>query len=126
MDRLVEVRTERLQVETTSSAELSPSSAVALFRDIARQLGFVVSGPIQGPRTVEVVYSARASGRRSEDRTRIVIIIHDKRILFVARIYGSREDFSATQRASELYKQALDKQHIHYKVSIRKSMFIPP
>jgi hypothetical protein len=119
MDRTVELETARIEVESSTTNGLTPTLAVALFRDVANQLGFVVEGPIHTSSS-EYEYSANAPEKRPRNRTWMVMWIDDKRIRFENAIHGTPEDFIAAQDAAALFKRALEKRGIRYEERIWK------
>ena len=124
MPRYVEVRAPRIQAESPQPNGLTAALAADLFRDVATQLGFVVVGPIQVSTNL-FEYSARAPGKRPENKTSLTMWVDNKQIRFESGIVGYAKDLDAAQKVAALFEQALDKRGISYKLSSGKMIIRP-
>jgi hypothetical protein len=123
MDRVVDVETSRIKVESLQTNGITSVNAEIIFRDVANQLGFAVK-EFQNPRNPdEPSFSAGAAGIAPKNKCSLAMSIEDKQVIFVSRIYGSKEDFVDAQTAAALYEHELDQRGIQYKVSTGKRMY---
>jgi hypothetical protein len=51
------------------------------------------------------------------------MLIDDKKIMFVANVYGSEVDFAAAKKAAALFGKDLDKRGIRYTVATGKRLY---
>jgi len=126
MDRLVDVSTLRVEANSANTTGLTAANAVEVFGDVAGQLGFVVEGPAQDPRTPdEFEYTAHEPGKKPANNTHLSLMVIGKDISFISTIYGTPKDFPPAQQAAALFERALDKRAVHYKAVERKSGIFP-
>jgi hypothetical protein len=119
--RIVEVDIARIEIDSTNSNDRTLMLAVDSFHDVANQLGFVVKGPIQDPRSSGESFSASAPG----EKISLDMMVDNKQINFISGVVGTKEDFIAAQKASTLFEQALDKRGVQYKAVTRKDLLGP-
>jgi hypothetical protein len=115
--RWVVVETHRVEVVSRGSSGLSDALAGDLFRDVAGKLGLPVEGPIQDPRTPQMIeYAAETPGRGSTNQIWLHLMAHDGEIIFSSKIYGSKVDLVRAERAATLFTHALDQHGVRYRV----------
>jgi hypothetical protein len=121
MSRTATVEVNRNEVVSPQSNVLTPALAGYLFRDVARQLGFVVD-PVPVGQDL-ILYTAHAPEKNSMNQPYLTLWIDDKRVNFISNIYGTVQDFAAATNAAGLFQQELDRRGIQYSVFTGKRLY---
>jgi len=114
---MVDISTERIEVESPESNGLTATNALKLFGDVAGQLGLDVRGPVPQPRGNEPViqYDAIAHSHLSLD-------------LYITKsainIYCCSDiSLDEAKRAASSIERAFDERDIRYSISNRTGSF---
>ena len=113
--------------EAPNAKGLTKPVAVSLYRDAAKQLGFVVEGPHQDQRMWHVSYVARSPEWPKVSGPSLNLLIYNNNISFISTIYGTKKDLPAAQRVAAVVEQALDQRGVRYEVFTRAAVpFLGP
>jgi hypothetical protein len=121
MSRTATVEVNRNEVVSPQSNVLMPALAGDLFRDVAKQLGFVVD-PVQAGQG-SMLYTAHAPKTNSTNQPYLTLWIDDKQVNFISNIYGTLQDFAAATNAANLFQQELGKRGIQYNFFSGKRLY---
>ena len=116
--RAVEVRTPRIDVETPAGSGITPTLAVKVFREVADQLGFVISGPHQVARST-ILCSASADAGNPLSRISLSLVMDQKVATFNTEIFGTKKDLDVARNTAALFERALDGLGVKYEIHDR-------
>lgn len=116
--RVIEVNTFRISAEQPGSHGLTPVQALDIFHHVAKQLGYVVEGPIHVSAT-KFEYVANVPENVPTEDVCLILWVENGYISFLSRTGGTPGNLAAAQRTTELFKQSLDKKGIQYRVTTR-------
>jgi hypothetical protein len=122
---LVDISTKRIEVESSNSSELTATSALKLFSDVANQLGLDIRGPVPQPSGNESVIQYDAIAQNKTNLKDNAYLSLDLYITKSAIIMYCRSDQSSAdaQRAASIIERALDERVVRYNVSTRTGSF---